>query len=327
MMTKIKIGLYGKHGHQIHHSLADHPMGECVAVADFPAEALPEPLQSDSNIRHYDTLDALLADDEVELISLCSPRRADQAQQAIRCMEAGKHVYAEKPCALTEADLDAIIATSKRTGMHFHEMAGTAFENPYLALRELVQTGILGPIVQVLAQKSYPFHDRRPQDEAVDGGLLLQVGVHALRFVEHVAGIRVADIYALETQLGNPHPGDLRIAASMMMTLENGGLASVLCNYCNPPAFGAWGNETLRIFGTEGFVEYVDGDHRGTGRSRLVLKDEDRGPLDIVGPGFAYHDLFFATLLGEGEMPLSLEDEVHPTRMLIRAKAGIGSRK
>lgn len=316
-MDKLRIGLYGTNGHQIQRALVDHPLGVCVATAAFERGALPEPLQADPAIRHYDTLDALLADERVDFVSLCSPRRRDQAREAIRCLEAGKHVYAEKPCAMTEADLDAILATAQATGKTFHEMAGTAFEQPYLALREVVQAGTLGPVIQVLAQKSYPYHDRRPQDEDVDGGLVLQVGVHALRFVEHVAGVKVAEIWAVQTQLGNPGAGDLQMATSMMMRLENGGVASVICNYLNPPAFGLWGNEHLRIFGTQGFVESVDG---GT-RTRLVLNDEDRGSLDTTAGGPSYLDMILASLTGGAAMPLSPEDEVHPTRVLIRARA------
>lgn len=320
--TPIPIGLYGNHGHQIQHLLVNHPLGRLVATAALDRDALPEPLQQDTNIRHYDTLDELIADDEVALISLCAPRRRDQAQQAIRCMEAGKHVYAEKPCAMTEAELDAIIATAHTTGMVFHEMAGTAFEQPYLAMRELVLGGSLGPVVQVLAQKSYPYHDERPQDEDVDGGQLLQVGVHALRFVEHVAGVKVQELLAIETQLGNPGDGDLRMATSMMARLENGGVASILCNYLNPPAFGSWGNESLRIFGTGGFVEAVD----GGSKTRLVLNDEDCGPLEIVAGGKSYLDMILASLTGNTLMPLALEDEVHPTRVLIRARADAARR-
>jgi predicted dehydrogenase len=317
-MDKINIGLYGTNGHQIHHTLMDHPTGRCVATAAFPKSALPEPLQDDPEIRHYETLDDMLRDERVDLVSLCSPRRRDQAEEAIRALEAGKHVYAEKPCAMTEEDLDALLAAAERTGQTFHEMAGTAFTQPYLAMRKQVRAGTLGRIIHVLAQKSYPYHDRRPQDEDVDGGLVMQVGVHALRFVEHVAGLKVRTIRAVETGLGNPRPGGLRMATSMMMTLENGGVASVLCNYLNPPAFGLWGNETLRIFGTQGFIEAVDG---GT-RTRCVLNDEDRGPLEIEEEGGRdYLDLYLDALLGRQPMPLSLEDEVHPTRMVIRAKA------
>jgi predicted dehydrogenase len=320
-MSKIRIGLYGTNGHQIQRELVDHPLGVCVATAAFDQSKLPEPLQQDPTITHYATLDELLVDERVDMVSLCSPRRRDQAREAIQCLEAGKHVYAEKPCAMTEPDLDRIIVTAHRTGKVFHEMAGTAFVQPYRAMRELVQAGTLGTVIQVLAQKSYPYHDRRPEDEDVDGGLLLQAGVHALRFVEHVAGVKVSEIWAVQTKLGNPgkpDPGaaELRMATSMMMRLANGGVASIIANYLNPPAFGIWGNEHLRIFGTKGFVESVD----GGARTRLVLNDEDRGPLP-PGDNLAYLDMILSSLVGPALMPLALEDEVHPTRVLIRARA------
>ena len=317
-MHKIRIGLYGANGHQIHRALVDHPLGVCVATAAFERERLPEPLQADPDIRTYATLDALLQDDRVDLVSLCSPRRRDQAREAIRCMEAGKHVLAEKPAAMTEVELDAIIATSRATGLAFHEMwSGSASTQPYWAMRQVVQAGTLGDVIQVLVQKSYPLHHNRPQDEDVDGGLILQVGVHALRFIEFTAGVKVDAIWAIDTQLGNPGEGELRVAASMMLGLANGGVASVACNYLNPPGFGMHGNEMVRIFGTEGFLESTDG---GT-RTRLVLNGEDRGPLSITEPGPEWLDLALTSILGRGAMPVTLEDELHPTRMLIRARA------
>ena len=322
-MSKLLIGLYGTNGHQIQRMLVEHPAAGCVATAAFPHSMLPEPLQQDPRIRSYETLEELLADEEVQLVSLCSPRRVDQAGDAIRCMEAGKHVYAEKPAALTEADLDDIVAASRRTGMCFHEMwTDSALKQPYYAMRRLVQAGTLGTVVQVLVQKSYPMHDRRPQDEDIDGGLNLQVGVHALRFVEFTGGVPVDDIWAIQTGLGNPREGRLRVAASMMMTLTNGGVASVICNYLNPPAFPTWGNEMVRIFGTEGFVESTDG---GT-CTRLVLNGEDCGPLPIDEPGPRLLDLYLAELQGTGTVPFSLEEELHPTRVLIRARADAVSR-
>lgn len=316
-MEKVKVAIYGSNGHQIQHVLENHPHAQLVATAAFPADALPPRLKAGPGIRHYGTLDELLRDGEVELVSLCSPRRRGQARDAIRCLEAGKHVYAEKPCAMTEDDLDAIIATARKTGRRFHEMAGTAFDQPYLAMRDIVAAGTIGTVVQVFAQKSYPYHDGRPQDEDIDGGIIGQASVHALRFVEHVAGQRIADIFAVETRLGNPIAGGgLRMATSLMMTLENGGVASVIANYLNPRGFGHWGNEHLRIFGTLGFIEATDA---GT-RTRLVVGDADRGPLDTSATGRDYFDFYVESLLGLGSMPFSMEDELHPTRMTIRAK-------
>jgi len=237
-------------------------------------------------------------------------------------MEAGKNVYAEKPCAMTEKDLDNLIETSRRTGMAFHEMAGTAFEQPYLAMRKIVLEGKLGTVVQVFSQKSYPYFDARPQDEDIDGGLFLQVGIHAVRFIEHLTGIRIMEINALQTNLGNPKPGGLHMAASLTAILENGAVASSVLNYLNPRAFPTWGNEEVRIFGTKGFVEATDG---GT-NTRLVLNEKDCGVLDIKkDESLDYLELFLKSLSGTGKMPFSHEEELNPLRMLIRAREKINS--
>lgn len=316
-MQKLGVALYGSNGHQIGRMLKDHPRARLVAVA---ALAPPYP---DPAIRPHASLDAILADTNVQLVSLCSPRRADQARDALRCLEAGKHVYAEKPCALTEAELDAIIARARRGPARFREMAGTAFDEPYLSMGEVVRSGRLGTIVQVFAQKSYQFGANRPQAEAVMGGIITWVGVHALRMVEHVAGTRIAEVEAVETQLGNPGQGELRMAACLVMRLENGGTAGAICNYLNQPGFGRHGNEHLRIFGTKGFVESVDG---GT-RTRLVIGDNDLGPLQCRASVPSYEDLYINELLGLGAIPLLLEDELHPTRMAIRAKLNADARR
>lgn len=312
----VRVGLYGSNGHQIYGITREYPDVELVAIAGGGVDRLSEEQQADPQIRQYETLEELLADDRVELVSLCSPLRSEQAADAIRCLEAGRHVYAEKPCAMTEADLDAIIATAKRTGKAFHEMAGSSFMQPFPAIREVVTSGKLGTIVQFFAQKSYPMRATRPQDEAIDGGLTCQAGVHAFRWIEQVIGSPIAEVQAWETQLGNPGDGDLRVASSCLLRLESGVLGSVVINYLNQQGLGSWGNEAFRIFGTDGMVEAVD----GARRTRLILGDEDLGPLVVEGEGREYFRMFADSLQGKGDMPLSLEDELHPTRMVIRAK-------
>jgi predicted dehydrogenase len=316
---KIGVGLYGNNGgHQIHGLLADHPDAKVVAFAAMEKEQLELIQRSDPDIRQYETLEEMLQDERVQLVSLCSPSRAEQAEEAMRCLRKGKHVFAEKPCALNEDDLDRIVATAAETGCMFREMASTGFEQPYVAIRDIVKSGAIGEVVQVFAQKSYPYHDGRPQDEDVDGGLIAQNGIHAVRYIEHVAGVRIKNVYAIETKLGNPRKdegGGLHMAASLMMELENGGVASIVANYLNRKGFGSWGNEHLRIFGTKGFVESVD----GGARTRLVIGDRDLGAIDATAPVDHYFDFYLRSLRGLGEMPLSSEDELHCTRVVIRA--------
>ena len=313
---QIGIALYGHNGHQVHQHLAKHPRAHLVAFAEFPGDGLPESLRGDRSIRRAANLDELLGDKRVELVSLCSPRRADQARDAIRCLEAGKHVYAEKPCALSERELDAILRAAQESGRKFHEMAGTAFMQPWREMRRVVRAGTIGDVVQVIVQKSYPYRENRPADEAVDGGLTLQVGIHAARFVEHVAGVRIARAECFETRRGNPRRDNLRMASGILMQFENGGVGTMILNYLNPPKFPTWGNESLRIFGTRGFVEGVDGGKR----TRLVLNDQDCGPLTLSEPETDYFDFMADEILDGKAMPFTLEEELHPLRVLLKAK-------
>lgn len=315
---RLALGLWGTNGHQIHLALGQYPQLSLVAFGAMAPEAETALRESYPEARLCGTYEELLAVPGLAIVSLCSPRRADQADDAIAALEAGIHVYAEKPCAVDEAGLDRILAAAERSTAIFHEMAGTVCDQPYWAMRGLVEEGVLGEVVQVSAQKSYPFHAGRPLDEAIDGGLIAQAGVHALRFVEHVAGVRTTSIEAVATHLGDPRESsDLKMAATMMGRLENGGVFSVVANYLNPPGFGSWGNEMLRIFGTQGMLEATDGGKR----TRLVVGEEDRGPIDVSTPGPDWLASVLAHASG-GTPPLfDLETELHPTRMVLRAKA------
>lgn len=315
--AKVKVGLFGNNGHQIQAHLVDHPRAELVAVAGWDETGLPEGLE---HVKRYESLDELLVDEAVELVSLCSPLRSEQAGHAVACMKAGKHVYAEKPCAMTEEGLDAIISTARRTGLIVHEMAQTAFDQPYCTIREIVASGIIGEVVQVLSQKSYPWGDWRVADECIDGGLAMQVGVYNARFTEHVAGVKIKSIRMSETKLGNDIPGnDCRRAVSFLMELENGGVASGVANYCCPfnPGWKNWGYETVRVFGEKGFVESIDMGRIGT----LVVNGREPQALDFSKPGKDYLDMVLEEVAtGATIIPFSLDEETSPTRWVIRAK-------
>lgn len=311
MHRKIRVGLYGGNGHQIGDLLENSPYGEIVAFANVQLQG------SSTNAVSYDSLDDLLADPRVELVSLCSPRRIEQAGDAIACLRAGKHVYAEKPAAFSDESLDAILDAARIAGLQFHEMADTVFRQPFYALREIVRAGKIGEIAQVWVQKSYRSHfGHRPQDEDVDGGLVRQCSIHAIRMIEHITGVQVSSVAALETSLGNSKPGKLKTAASLIMALENGGIATVIANYFNPAGFGSHGNDQVRIFGTLGMAEITDdGLH-----TRLIVEGEDLGPIDTSTEVEPFLVSYLKHLQGVCPMPMSLEEELHPLRIVNRAK-------
>jgi predicted dehydrogenase len=311
---KVRVGLYGNNGHQLNYLLQGNARAEVTAWAEYAA---PQDFAEPVPITRHGDLTALARDPKVDLVALCSPRRVTQVEDAILCLENGKHVYAEKPCALSEAELDRVLAAAAAAGRHFREMGQSAFEWPYAEMGEVVRSGELGEIVQVFVQKSYPWHDNRPQDELVDGGLTLQVGIHATRWIEQVAGCRIAALELLETGLGNPVPnGGIRMAATLQGRLENGGLAVIALNYLNPRGLGLWGNDHLRIFGTKGMVESVDA---GT-RTAYVRGETPARALPARETPLDHADDYFRLILEGKAMPLTLEEEFHPLRVLLRVK-------
>ena len=116
--------------------------------------------------------------------------------------------------------------------------------------------------------------------------------------------------------------GGLRMAACLMMGLEDGGLASVAANYLNPKGTGVWGYESLRILGELGMVEST----QGGAHTRLVIGGTDHGPLEKTAlGGIDYFDAFLEMLAGMGTMPLTLEEELRRTRWVLRAKAAMAA--
>ena len=318
MKKKLRVGLYGSFGHQIHSKLYDNDDAELAAVAAVGDWFFREVEKHCSNVILYSSLEEMIEDETIDLISLCSPKRSEQEKHIIMCLKAGKHVYAEKPATFSEEGLEKILAVAKENGCEFHEMADSVFVEPYWSVRKLVKSGKIGEIIQVYVQKSYPLNiNSRPQDEETDGGLIRQAGIHAIRFLEHITGLEVESVKVRQTHLGNINPNEgLYTASSWMMTLSNGGVASACVNYLNPKGFGKWGNESIRIFGTEGMVEITDGGRR----THLYTQSADEGEIDTHNSDCVdYFNLLAQHLLYGNDMPLSQEEELHPLRVVIRA--------
>jgi predicted dehydrogenase len=88
---------------------------EVKAVADMVPE-LAQKRAAEYNIPHVYTVDELLADPEIEIVlNLTAP--SAHAPLNLRALQAGKHVYTEKPFALTREDADAVIALAESKGL------------------------------------------------------------------------------------------------------------------------------------------------------------------------------------------------------------------
>ena len=322
MSDKLRVACYGINGHQILGQLAGHPRAVLVAASAIPPEHFAEQLgpQAARSVRIEPDLDALIAAPDVDLISLCSPRRDEQPAHAIRCLRAGKHVLAEKPAAMTVRELDELQRVMADSPAQFRQMGACEREALLSAIRRVVDSGRLGQVVQAFALKSYPYHDARPQDRGVDGGLIRQAGIHGVRFIQLATGLRAVRVCGFDTGRGNPGSGELQMGASIAMELQGGAVALLACNYCNPRGIGYWGNDQLRIHATGGMIEAVD----GMTRSRMVIGESKEEPIPDVPDSYPnFFDSYVDFLLDGTPMPYSLEDDLWALRTVIRAQEAV----
>ncbi len=310
-MKEIRIGLFGNNGHQLQ---KDHVLPLTRAKVTAACGIEPSELSGIPDVRFYPDYNSLLADPEIDLVSICAPVRSLQSEAILLALKSGKHVYAEKPAVMSAVELDKILTAAKVLNREFFEMSGTSYEEPYKSAKKIIQSGVLGLIVQIIVQKSYPYAGWRPQHEDMDGGNIMQVGIHAVRMIEHTAGQKVTSVSAIETGLGNPKQGGLQMASVWNLTLSNGGVASITTNYLNQPSFGTWGNESLRVYGVKGFLETEPVQKI----IRLVTKDEQK--TIETGPSDNYLQAVVNYLLGIASRPFTPEEEFHPLKVVIAAK-------
>lgn len=316
-METLRIGCFGINGHTLFGGASQFHRAEIAAISGVTDEQY-EKLRKDfpeviEKSKRFHSLEAMLEDGDVDLVSLCSSRRDEQARHTISALLAGKHIYAEKPLALTAEDLERIRETVWQTGLEVRACTGSSYNPVCCAMKEIVDSGEIGDVVQVFAQKSYPYHDHRPQDRGIDGGLILQAGIHAVCFTRWVTGLEFVAVSSFDTKLGNPREGDLQMAASICFELDNGAVGVANFNYLQPITDPYWGDDQLRVHGTRGVVEAING---YTCHSVSTL-DQKRRELQI-SPQPSFFQEYIDLLLDGKAMRTSTEDALRETEVVIR---------
>ncbi len=98
--------------------------------------------------RHYDDLGALLDRERPDVVHVTTPPQA-HLELARQALDAGCHVYVEKPFTLSADDSRALIAHAEQVARKLTVGYATFFDPPALKMRELIGEGLLGDPVHV----------------------------------------------------------------------------------------------------------------------------------------------------------------------------------
>ncbi|MFN8186071.1 MAG: Gfo/Idh/MocA family oxidoreductase [Gaiellales bacterium] len=213
-------------------------------------------------------LESVLADPELDAvdISLPTPLHRSVAEQAFA---AGKHVFLEKPLALTVEDGEAIVAAAERSGRIFMVGLVLRFWPEYVELRRRVAAGELGRPLAVTAYRLSPPADWTDwyADVSVSGGPVVDLMVHDFDQMNWLLGTP-RTVYARAVSTADPaYPDHVHAIVEY-----EGAQASVEGSMAMPKAFPF--SSTVRVVCERGAAEY----------SFRAAPAEDGGNIGAVDP-------------------------------------------
>ena len=293
-MKQVRMGIIGVGGRG---GIAVHwhkPGGKSIVVAgaDVSDKNLNEFRKKYPNSFVTKNYKELLKRKDVDAVAITSPDWTHE-EYAIAALRAGKHVYCEKPIAITIAGCDRILVEAKRSGKKFMVGFNMRYMSVFPVMKDIIDRGSIGEIKAVWVRHfvglggQFYYHDWHANRKN-STGLLLQKGSHDIDMIHYLTGKYTTKVSAFGSldYFGGNKPNDLRCKnckeketcwefidhATMdqccfrkevnvednnmvIMELEGGIKATYLQNHFTP--------EYLRnyvVIGTEGRIECVSDD-------------------------------------------------------------------
>ncbi len=227
--------------------------------------------------------DELIFSPDVDIIDVCTPNRYHY-ETVKKALLAGKHVYCEKPLAISYADASELAVLAKEKGV----TAQIVFNNRYMPgimrAKELINEGRLG---RILSFRSAYLHASctdlsrnagwKQDKDICGGGVLFDLGSHALDLIYYLGG-EFAEI-AGKSQIAHP----LRLgrdgklwqtnadeAFYITAALKSGAVGTIEANKL---AFGTNDDFTIDLYGERGalryslmqpnYLQFYDGERKG----------------------------------------------------------------
>lgn len=119
----------------------------------FKFKALVERHEKKAQARYpdvisYNSIDELLADDEIELVIVNTPNNT-HFDFTIKALNAGKHVLLEKPAAATSAEVKIMFDLAKKLNRHLVFYQNRRWDSGFLLTKEIIESGKLGQLIEV----------------------------------------------------------------------------------------------------------------------------------------------------------------------------------
>jgi predicted dehydrogenase len=138
----------------------------------------------------YGSYEELVTDPSIDAIYIATPHPAHH-DNVLLALNAGKPVLCEKPFSVNAREAQAMIDAAARNGVALMEAMWARFLPHYAKVREIVESGVLGPILSIHADHGQRLADQgiaRLIEPDLAGGALLDLGIYPVSFAHMILG-------------------------------------------------------------------------------------------------------------------------------------------
>jgi predicted dehydrogenase len=239
-----------------------NPNAEIIGFYDENHSRAQE-LAQQYGCKAYDSFEDLLADKNVEAVSICTPNSLHSAH-TIQALEAGKDVLCEKPMASTVEEAQRMIDAQRKTGRILMLGHNQRLVRTHIRAKELLEAGAIGDILSIQTN----FKHSGPESWSVERGntwffsktkaafgVLGDLGSHKLDLVRYLLGDEIQSIFAtlqtLDKRDGDGNLIDLEDNAICVFKMRGGIPGTMIVSWTN---YGVEDNSTV-IYGTKGTMK------------------------------------------------------------------------
>ena len=299
-------------------------LGALAAICDLDQEAAGA-LAARYNSKLVD-LDAVLSNTSVAGVAIAAPA-VSHAALARRAIEAGKHVFVEKPLALKVDEAEALCALAERHARRLMVGHLLQYHPAFIRLRELVHDGALGRLQYIYSNRLNLGKVRREED------ILWSFAPHDLSMILSLVGQEPSEVAATGGYYLHKAIADV---TTTHMAFPNGERAHIFVSWLHP-----FKEQKLVVIGDKAMAVFDDGQgweqklllyphtiewrQFGTGGSIPVPQRAEANPVALeAGEPLKLECQHFLDCIETGRRPLTDGGEgVRVLRVLSRASAAL----
>ena len=265
----------------------------------------------------------VINDPEIDAVLICSSTDT-HSPISVKAIQAGKHVFCEKPIDHDVSRIKEVLAALEGTGLKYQVGFNRRFDHNFEAVQRAVASGKVGT-PQIIRITS-----RDPEPPGIDyvkvsGGMFLDMTIHDFDMARFLAGCNAVEVYAQAANLVDPAIGEAGDVDTAVITLQMENGAIVVIDNSRKAVYGY--DQRAEVFGSKGMVLTSN-----DSASSAVISNEDgvtaEKPLhfflerymDAYGKEIA---AFADAIVNDKETPLNAEDGLQPVLMGLAAQKSL----